>query len=92
MASPAHAPTHREHQHETSYPHDKTLAACETRGIRHNRKLEFDLHFTGQEMYDLRALVEKSAIDAGKRDDFMAAHDAVLMWDKISAQARQQGF
>jgi len=98
MATPTPTPEHlKSHGHEmaeiahyeTAHPHDNQLADSETRGIRRNRKHTFNLQFTGQELYDLRAILATRAVET---EDFEKVRECVDFWETISAQAREQGF
>jgi hypothetical protein len=69
------------------------LEAFRTQGIRRNRKKEFNLSLTGEEIYQTLKILEGLAVKtAAQGDRYMDVRECVLAAECIRNEARRQGF
>ena len=60
-----------------------------SQGIKANHRLNFQITFSGKQIYDLLRLLEKEAIDSG---DYTHVRESVLFAELVREQAKRQGF
>jgi len=71
------------------------LEAFRTQGIRRNRKKEFNLSLTGEQIYQTLKILEGLAVKMaaqGKGNPYMDVRECVLAAECIRNEARRQGF
>jgi len=68
---------------------DFSMDTLRTKGIRQNRKAEFNIHLTGQEVYLVLETFEDLAVETRQYD---VARKCVLLSELIRDQAKKQGF
>ena len=65
------------------------LDPLRTKGLRSNRKLEFNLSLSGDEIYRTLKLMEELAVESHA---YLQVRECVLLSERIREQANKQGF
>ena len=79
-----------QHADTDSVPSNSPL---ETRGVQRNRKLQFNLSLTGEEIYRQLKILEGLAVKTAAREgSYLDVRECVLAAEKLRTEARKQGF
>ena len=70
-------------------PEPRGLDAFRTQGIRRNRKLQFTLTLSGDEIQRTLKVLEDLAVESRC---YLQVRECVLMAERIRAEAHKQGF
>ena len=68
---------------------DNKLDSLKTRGIARNRREEFTIKLTGQQVYDFLHMCEERAMEGR---NYLAIRQAVAFAELIRDQVKEQGF